>query len=272
MQVVYHTDVRFIGSQPLLVILDKRCNACLQFKDFDAFGDDNLMQGGLKTICKECRKDPSVKSFSAYLVVSPSKKICTKCLKPKLYGEFNKMQDGEEGLHWYCRQCQSEYNQRHRIDNLDDYHTRAHIKNRKPENKARRTQRHQERSSTDPHYLELRHQSEQRYYKKHPIEHRERYNRYMARKREATVEYVDYALILERDGWVCHICHGSIDPTVKRGRARLEFDHVIPLSPRPGEPQGTHSESNIKPSHKICNRRKWNKPLSALTDFDRRGP
>ena len=60
---------------------------------------------------------------------------------------------------------------------------------------------------------------------------------------------VDYAKILERDGMVCHLCGGKI-----RNRRDLDFDHVVPLSKG-----GPHSEENVRPSHRRCNRRKGSK-------------
>jgi len=93
-----------------------------------------------------------------------------------------------------------------------------------------------------------------------------------ARMLGTTIAEVDYIRILERDGFWCHICCKDIDPTIKKGPARLVFDHMIPLQPCPGDPQGTHTEDNIKPSHYVCNSRKRNRILEDLTPFQRRGP
>jgi 5-methylcytosine-specific restriction endonuclease McrA len=54
---------------------------------------------------------------------------------------------------------------------------------------------------------------------------------------------IDYGAILQRDGWVCHICGGDI-----LSKEELHFDHVIPLSRG-----GKHSADNIRPSHAHCN-------------------
>jgi len=72
---------------------------------------------------------------------------------------------------------------------------------------------------------------------------------------------VDYAAILERDGMWCYICEQAIMPDQS-----LEFDHVIPLSRK-----GPHAEDNIKPTHKICNRRKHDRLLEEMTPYQRRG-
>ncbi len=56
-----------------------------------------------------------------------------------------------------------------------------------------------------------------------------------------------YRDVLERDGMFCHICGMVIV-----GLEDLHFDHVVPLSRG-----GLHSLENVKPSHAICNRRKF---------------
>ena len=66
-----------------------------------------------------------------------------------------------------------------------------------------------------------------------------------ARKKTTMVEPVSYKKILERDGYVCHICTGQVDTS------DIHFDHVVPLARG-----GTHTYDNIKVSHSLCNMRK----------------
>lgn len=66
-------------------------------------------------------------------------------------------------------------------------------------------------------------------------------------------EYVDYALILKTHGNTCHICNKPITQGVGQSGGALAFDHVIPVSKR-----GSHTFSNIKPSHASCNISKSN--------------
>ncbi len=66
-------------------------------------------------------------------------------------------------------------------------------------------------------------------------------------------EYVDYALILKIHGNTCHICNKPITQGVGQSGGALAFDHVIPVSKR-----GSHTSSNIKPSHASCNISKFN--------------
>jgi len=67
-----------------------------------------------------------------------------------------------------------------------------------------------------------------------------------ARKAATQTGPVDLALILLRDGMVCHICSGVIE-----SMADLHFDHVIPLAKG-----GPHTMENIAPSHAQCNMHK----------------
>lgn len=139
-------------------------------------------------------------------------------------------------------------------------------------NKTPRRQAFDRKRRATPEHQQYQHDYAQKYAKEHPEKVKEQRMRRIAREREATVEKVDYEAILVRDGYICHICGQAIDPTLKKGRGKLHFDHVTPLQPRKGEPQGTHSASNIRPSHQCCNNRKSNKPVWALTAYDRRGP
>lgn len=79
---------------------------------------------------------------------------------------------------------------------------------------------------------------------------------YKERKALASGAPVDREAIFDRDGWICHICGGSIDPTLKfPNRMSASTDHVIPLAGL----LGTNEPSNIKAAHWICNMRKTDK-------------
>lgn len=69
-----------------------------------------------------------------------------------------------------------------------------------------------------------------------------------ALKKGNAVGIVDYEVILERDGLICHICTEAVEPQ------DVHFDHVIPLSKG-----GPHSMENIKVAHARCNTRKGDK-------------
>jgi len=75
-----------------------------------------------------------------------------------------------------------------------------------------------------------------------PLANRERSMRRYARLRAVTVEPVDFAAILGRDGWWCYLCECDVEST------DLSFDHMIPLVRG-----GAHSEANIRVTHSRCN-------------------
>jgi hypothetical protein len=63
------------------------------------------------------------------------------------------------------------------------------------------------------------------------------------------IEDVNPLVMAKRDNWICHICSGQIDQTLKYpNRYSLSVDHVIPLSKG-----GSHGYDNCKSSHWICN-------------------
>ena len=76
-----------------------------------------------------------------------------------------------------------------------------------------------------------------------------RAHRYRARKLAAFVEDVGRIEVLERDGWVCHICGESIGKELEfPHRLYGTLDHVIPLNKG-----GLHCLDNVKAAHWICN-------------------
>lgn len=68
----------------------------------------------------------------------------------------------------------------------------------------------------------------------------------------ATGEKVDFAAILERERWKCHLCGKRISKTAKwPDPMSPSQDHVVPLSRG-----GAHEPANVLPAHLTCNVRK----------------
>src|SRR6266849_3683529 len=240
----------------------KKCAHCEQEKFLDSFHKMKASLDGLRPTCKKCRKEmdkaPRVIVQIPLFIFS---KFCSVCQEEKPIEEFNLGRSKKSCYNTFCRKCQSEYNHQHRIDHHEEYRERDHIKVTSSNARIRTMKRHRERSVTDPLYLEQLKQRRHRHYQSHKDQAKDYYPRRKARILNATVGKVSYEQILERDGYVCHICQKPIDPKAKgRASKSLSFDHVIPLKPRPGEPQGTHSEDNLKPAHLSCNVRKGNRP------------
>jgi hypothetical protein len=89
------------------------------------------------------------------------------------------------------------------------------------------------------------------------VANRIRYRSYKAKWRAlrvaATVGYVSYEAIWERDQGMCYLCNQPVE------RTNCHFDHVIPLS-RGGE----HSMENIRVTHAVCNVTKKDRMLDEL--------
>lgn len=72
--------------------------------------------------------------------------------------------------------------------------------------------------------------------------------------------------VLERDGWICHIC-GEEAPRELRGTMRWnapEVDHIIPLAAG-----GTHTYENVACAHRACNLEKGDALPLGRTDPQR---
>ncbi|WP_204745553.1 HNH endonuclease [Glycomyces paridis] len=163
-----------------------------------------------------------------------TEKACTKCGERKPKDQFHKDPRRLDGRYSWCKPC---------------FHEQV-ASIRTPESEALRRQA----AYADPERRERLLEGHRKWSKANPEKNREYARAYQARKREATVEEVDYGLIIERDGMHCYLCRSDIaDLDV------LHFDHVVPLSRG-----GAHSMGNIKPTHGTCNQRKHNKLLSEL--------
>jgi predicted nucleic acid-binding Zn ribbon protein len=71
-----------------------------------------------------------------------------------------------------------------------------------------------------------------------------------ARKRGLPAERFSEVEIFERDGWVCHLCDGDVNPAVRTGPMMASLDHLIPFTV-PGCPG--HVRSNVALAHLTCN-------------------
>lgn len=84
-----------------------------------------------------------------------------------------------------------------------------------------------------------------RYRLTHLTEHAEFQSRRRALKRGTQVEKIDFIAILRDSKGMCGICKKPLD------LFGIEFDHIVPLARG-----GTHTVSNIQPTHTRCNRAK----------------
>ena len=90
-----------------------------------------------------------------------------------------------------------------------------------------------------------------RWRQSHPLQRAENEARRRAKLKGCDTDKVDYAAILERDGWNCYLCDEHVT------HETLSFDHVVPI-----KQGGLHTADNIKVTHRSCNSRKGAKALN----------
>ena len=119
-----------------------------------------------------------------------------------------------------CAECRSAHAERMRAY----YHRVGGNKNRKPHHKK----------SANPPWTEKR---------------REDYQRRRAQKFGTQTEPINNGSVYERDGWVCGICGGSVNPeSVYPDPLSPSLDHIEPLSLG-----GAHTYANVRLTHLRCN-------------------
>lgn len=88
-----------------------------------------------------------------------------------------------------------------------------------------------------------------------------------AKKLGAKTEYVDYSVVLRRDGMVCGCCQKPIVYGPGQHGKALCFDHKKPLAEG-----GEHTEANLQPAHVACNSRKGGVSQPSLSTQDKLSP
>jgi len=70
-----------------------------------------------------------------------------------------------------------------------------------------------------------------------------------ARERDVLVLPYSDQVICERDGWVCQLCRGPVDPRLPRThRDGATIDHIVPISLG-----GADAPGNVQLAHMGCN-------------------
>lgn len=258
------------------------CISCHIEKPIDAFHKAGL-EGKWHSICKECREAKRKRQADMEKGQVPLTKVCTKCQVERSIEHFYKNRYNTDGYFARCKAC---------VNRTGTLHRELKQSEERPPRKRRPGKptpyRHLRKIDIKAYYRARKADPEQKqidaeYYRANrerireatqkrreanPLKYIERLKRREALKKGAKVGTVSYERILERDGYVCHICGGVVTPE------QLCFDHVIPLTPRKGTNRqpGPHSEDNIKVAHFTCNVRKSNLLMEELTDWHKRGP
>lgn len=299
MRAVYHCHIHFVGNQPFLFVLTKRCNTCLKDKPFSDFAYDNAQNDGHAGRCRQCKSE----RYQVSEELKEHRKAYNKAYreanheKLKAYDHTRHTSDEYRAkrrerdhakppvrrtkkplkqrvilppspiTHKACPACDpptlkpvSEFSKsKTRKDGLSVY-CRA-CTSKKSHARLHKRRVYARLRNLDPTRRQKQREMLNAWRRAHPMSQRELTLRRIARKKAASIGKVSLKRILERDGMWCYICEHPI-----LSHEHIDFDHVVPLSRN-----GPHSEDNIKISHRGCNRRKGTKLLEELTLLERRG-
>lgn len=172
-------------------------------------------------------------------IAAPDKQ-CTKCGEVKPKSEFYADKRHTDGLYFWCKTCFTAHN----------------IATRDPAVEAVRRSIRRAR----PGALERERDKGRRWREANPERARATVRKRQARQAGATVEDVDYRVVLRQHGMHCYLCDAGIESLDD-----LDFDHMVPLTRG-----GDHSYANIRPAHARCNRRKHAKTVEEYREYVRR--
>ena len=223
----------------------KTCGRCKKTKPASEFHRANRERSGLTSYCKPCGTEAANEwrraNVDRYNARRRAKYAADSAARERnrKWREANKEKvKGYKAGHYARHREQVLAQQKaYRLDNGDEIRRRARAR-ANPEAQRIRSRRWYELNTERAKELA------REWRKAHPEAQRERVRRRRARLRGATVERVDYAVILERDGLHCYLCDAGI-------RGPVDFDHLVPIARG-----GQHSYANIAVTHARCNRRK----------------
>jgi 5-methylcytosine-specific restriction endonuclease McrA len=193
-------------------------------------------------------------------------KTCPKCGETKELAAFSPNKQTADGANGHCRVCLAAATKAWVARNKE--HANAYAAEWYRQNAERLIPLRRERYRADParhiayvlkHWNALSEEEKARRTKVNVASRDpERVKAHDATKRAKRaaapiLETVLRSVVWERDGGICGICGEFADPS------RWDLDHIVPLTPRAGEPQGEHSYANTQVSHPRCNARKHNR-------------
>lgn len=183
-------------------------------------------------------------------------KVCTKCHNEQPLTEFRKDRGCRGGHKNRCRACDRIYERAR----YQDPEMRARKRQKDRECRARDPEKERGRQRKRYHGDVQKYRDGQRAYRQSRgiearLKARERTRRAKyCRETGLQAELVDYLAVLQRDGFVCRICGGPIQPAEIR---YIHFDHYIPASKG-----GEHTLDNVVVTHGRCNMRKRSQVLT----------
>lgn len=205
-------------------------------------------------------------------------KRCRKCGKELPLNNFSPDKKSRDGLGSYCKACKCQQSKEWRQKNRERANINKSTYAQKNPEKVKRSKQNWSKNNPEYHTnyqityyplnkhriletggkwskgnREKRQETAKRWYYSHPLEARELANR---RRDLQNRNPVSYAEVLERDGYVCHICGKTVELN------KINFDHIAPISKG-----GRHEINNIAVSHAFCNQSKGNKTMAEYREY-----
>ncbi len=231
---VYNVDTLDTAGTGAAMEKIRQCAKCGQAKPIEAFPYSDKLRGYRHCNCRECRKGEASewRNRNKEHVRSYRDEYYKQTVKPnhKAWYAAHREKAKASTADWRSRNLERS----HQISND------SHERHREAIHAYDRA-----RYEANREYFS---EKNRRWMQAHPLQVREKSATRRARIAATTTDPVDYGQILDRQGWVCHLCGDFVTPET------LSFDHVIPLSKG-----GPHSAKNIKVAHRACNSRKGNR-------------
>lgn len=208
----------------------KRCNECKEVKPIDCFYLHSTSSDGYRSQCIEChmgqRKESRRLRITLGSYAQCDSKRCYQCQQLLPASDFPNNKHNPDGLGSACRSCSSQRSREWR-------------------------EQHPERH----------HESVRRWVLEHPDRNKALQAKRRLKLLEGTVEETDLDSLWRASGGICYLCNTEIDRSLSdpMERGYLNWDHIIPLARG-----GSHCSSNLKPTHRWCNYRKWVKLPSEM--------
>lgn len=165
---------------------------------------------------------------------SRMEKVCGRCQRNLPVEAFNRNSRAPDGLQRWCHGCQRAY-----------IVARPHYQIAQS---ARRRARYRNEPTFRARILALAAED----YQRHPERFKDHSRLRRARLRQVHVEPVSLQVVAERARFICGLCGGAVNMTLRRPNMYSpSLDHIVPLASG-----GAHAYENVQLAHLRCNFRK----------------
>lgn len=239
------------------------CNRCLETKPLEEFRKDHSRRTGYTQPCKKCSSHQS----SLYAKAMRGKRqrgeilpidtsipwICTHCGKTKPVRDFVTATSSLSGYAQPCILCMRKIAKDYYRKNIEQIKNNTHHKYQ--QKVWRNNNRHRVTVSIaawrdkHPEYEHKRAKTKREWQKSHPDQVRNAVLSRRARKRNAFVEKVDYAILYARDCGICQLRYPRCKERITKKQGSV--DHILPLALG-----GEHSYRNCQLACLPCNMKK----------------